>query len=159
MKSKTFSSLMKISVLIATIGGLFVCIYVIPSFGKSIISAYPEFSGWYWPWLIFAWLVSIPCFILLVYVWKVSDSIKNETVFTIKTAKMVRTGVVLLLSDAALLFGGNIILLLFNMNHPSIVLLSIVIAVIEVVVSLFGEIIYQYLIKAAILKEESEGTI
>ena len=72
---------------------------------------------------------------------------------------MVRTGVVLLLSDAALLFGGNIILLLFNMNHPSIVLLSIVIAVIEVVVSLFGEIIYQYLIKAAILKEESEGTI
>ena len=71
MKSKTFSSLMKISVLIATIGGLFVCIYVIPSFGKSIISAYPEFSGWYWPWLIFAWLVSIPCFILLVYVWKV----------------------------------------------------------------------------------------
>lgn len=159
MKSKTFSSLMKISVLIATIGGLFVCIYVIPSFGKSIISAYPEFSGWYWPWLIFAWLVSIPCFILLVYVWKVSDRIKNETVFTIKTAKMVRTGVVLLLSDAALLFGGNIILLLFNMNHPSIVLLSIVIAVIEVVVSLFGEIIYQYLIKAAILKEESEGTI
>ncbi len=159
MKTKTFSALMKISVLIAAIGGLFICIFVIPNFGKSIISSYPEFSGWYWPWLIFAWLVSLPCFILLLYVWKVSDCIKNETVFTLKTAKMVRTGVILLLSDAALLFGGNIVLLLFNMNHPSIVLLSIVIAIVEIVVSLFGEIVYQYMIKAAILKEESEGTI
>lgn len=159
MKTKTFSALMKISVLIAAIGGLFICIFVIPNFGKSIISSYQEFSGWYWPWLIFTWLVSLPCFILLIYVWKVSDSIKNETVFTLKTAKMVRAGVILLLTDSAFLFGGSIVLLLFNMNHPSIVLLSTVIAIIEVVVSLFGEIVYQYMIKAAILKEESEGTI
>ena len=159
MKSKTFSSLMKISVLIATIGGLFICIFAVPDLGKSIVSSYPEFSSWYWSWLIFVWVVAIPCFILLVYVWKVSDCVKNETVFTIETSKMVRAGVILLLVDAALLFVGNVILLLLSMNHPGVVLLSIVIAVVEVVVALFGEIVYQYLIKAAILKEESEGTI
>ena len=150
---------MKIAVLIAAVCGLFICIFVVPYIGKSMIALYPEFSSWYWPWLIFAWLFSLPCFILLVTIWRISNCVKNETVFTLKTAKLVKTSAVLLLSDALLLFAGNILLLLLNMNHPSIVLMAVVIAVFEVVVALFAEIVSRYLEKAAVLQEESDGTL
>lgn len=150
---------MKIAVLIAAVCGLFICMFVIPSFGATIIYRYPEFSSWYWPWLIFAWLFSLPCFVLLICVWRISNGVKNETVFTLKTAKLVRTGAILLLSDAVLLLVGNIFLWLLNMNHPGVILMMVVIALFEVIAALFAAIVSRYLTKAAILQEESDGTL
>ena len=159
MESKTLASLMKIAVFFTAVCGLFICVFVIPSFGESIIYSNPEFSSWYWPWLIFAWLYSLPCFVVLIDVWRVSNSVKNETVFSLKTAKLVRSGVILLLCDAAFLFVGNIFFLLLNMNHPGVVLISVIIVIFETVAALFAAILSRYLTKASVLQEESDGTL
>ena len=159
MKSKTFSSLMKLSVLIAALCGAFICVFVIPDFGKNVILLHPEFSTWYWPWMVFALLFALPCFALLVCVWCVSDCVKNETVFTLRTVKYIKTAAVLLFTDAALLFAGNVLLWLLNMNHPGVVLLCVVAAVFEVVIALFAQIIARYVAQAAALQEESDGTL
>jgi len=159
MSSRTLGSLMRISVIATAICGLFLCIYVIPSWGGSIINANPEFIEWFWPWLIFAWLVALPCFAVLVFVWKVSGAVTQETVFTVLTAKWVKMGAVLLLSDAAFLFIGNVVLLLLDMNHPGILLLSIIGDIFAVALALLAAVLSRYLTKAAVLQEESEGIL
>lgn len=159
MSSKSSGSLMRLSVIAAAICGLFLCLYVIPSWGQSIVFTHPEFSGWFWPWLIFTWLVALPCFAILVFVWKISGAVKRETVFTIQTARWVRMGAVLLLADAALIFVGNVVLLLLNMNHPGVLLLSIMGDIFVIALALFASVLSRYLTKAAVLQEESEGTL
>lgn len=159
MSSRALGSLMRVSVIAAAISGLFLCIYVIPSWGESIINANSEFSGWFWPWLVFAWLVALPCFAVLVLVWKVSGAVTQEAVFTVLTAKWVKIAGVLLLSDAAFLFIGNVVLLLLDMNHPGILLLSIIGDVFAVALALLTGVLSRYLTKAAVLQEESEGTL
>ncbi len=159
MTSRTLGSLMRISVIAAAISGLFLCIYVIPSWGWSIINSNPEFSGWFWPWLMFVWIIALPCFAVLVFVWKVSGAVTKDTVFTILTAKWVKTGAVLLLFDAALLFIGNVLLLLLDMNHPGILLLSIIGDIFVVTLAFLAAVLSRYLTKASVLQEESEGTL
>jgi hypothetical protein len=150
---------MRASVIAATICGLFLCLYIIPSWGQSITFTNPEFSGWFWPWLIFTWLIALPCFAILGFVWKVSGSVMGETVFTIQTARWVKMGAVLLLSDAILIFVGNVLLLLLNMNHPGVLLLSIIGDIFVIALALFASVLSRYLTKAAVLQEESEGTL
>ncbi|MBA4385593.1 MAG: hypothetical protein C0410_12715 [Anaerolinea sp.] len=159
MSSRTSGSLMRISVIAAAICSLFLCLYVIPSLGQSIIVKNPEFSSWFWPWLVFTWLVALPCFAILVFVWKVSGAVMGETVFTLQTAKWVKMGAVLLLSDAAFVFVGNVLLLLLNMNHPGILLLSVMGVIFVIALALLASVLSRYLTKAAILQEESEGTL
>lgn len=159
MSSRTLGFLMRVSVLAASICGVFLCLYIIPSWGEGIIYANPEFSGWFWPWLIFAWGVALPCFAVLVFVWKVSGAVTKDTVFTFLTAKWVKKGAVLLLFDAALLFVGNVILLLLGMNHPGMLLLSIIGDIFVVASALLASVLSRYLTKASVLQEETEGTI
>lgn len=159
MSSRTLGNLMRVLVIAAAICGLFLCLYVIPSWGRSIIYSNPEFNSWFWPWLVFAWLVSLPCFAILVFVWKVSVAVIHETVFTYQTAKWVKMGAILLLSDVILLFVGNIVLLLLNMNHPGILLLSVIADIFAVALALLASVLSRYLTKAAVLQEESEGTL
>lgn len=159
MTSRTLGRLMRISVIAAALCGLFLCAYVIPSWGQSIVNTYPETSGWYRPWLVFEWLVALPCFAVLVYVWKVSDAVMKDTVFTMLTAKWVKMGSVLLLLDASFLFIGNVILLLAGMSHPGVLLLSVMADIFIVTLALLAAVLSRYLTKAAILQEESEGTI
>ena len=61
--------------------------------------------------------------------------------------------------DAALLFVGNVVLLLLNMNHPGILLLSVIGDIFIIALALLAAVLSRYLTKAAILQEESEGTI
>ena len=150
---------MKISVLATAVCGLFLCLYVVPSLGTDITRANPEYKGWFWPWLLFAWLTALPCFAILVYVWKVAGAVINDTVFTIKTAKWVKTGAILLLSDAAFLFFGNVILALLNMTHISVLLFSVIGDIFAVALALLAAVLSRYLTKAAVLQEESEGTL
>ena len=159
MSSRTLGNLMRASVISAAVCGLFICLFVIPSWGSSIVDTNPELSGWFWPWLIFAWLFALPCFAILVFVWKVSGSVMRESVFTFQTAKWVKTGAVLLLSDAVFLFIGNIVLILFNMNHPGILLLSVIGVIFTIALALLAAVLSRYLTKAAVLQEESEGTL
>lgn len=124
-----------------------------------MIQANPEFNEWFCPWLIFAWLFSLPCFAILVYIWKVSGAVISETVFTIKTAKWVKISAVFLLSDAAFVFIGNVALLLLNMSHPGILLFCIIGDIFAFALALLAAVLSRYLTKAAGLQEESEGTL
>jgi hypothetical protein len=150
---------MRGSVIAVAVCGLFLCAFVIPAWGGTVTRENPEYSGWFWPWLIFAWLVAIPCFAILIHIWKVAGAVEREAVFTMQTAKWVKSGAVLLLADAVLLFVGNVVLFMLSMNLIGVVFLSIMIDILAVTLALFAAVLSRYLTKAALLQEESEGTL
>jgi hypothetical protein len=83
----------------------------------------------------------------------------HDTVFTVKTAKWVKIGGILLLSDAAFVFVGNVVLLLLNMSHPGVLLFCIIGDIFAFALALLAAVLSRYLTKAAVLQEESEGTL
>ena len=159
MPSKTLCYLIRFAVLATAACALFIALFIIPSWGISIVDANPEFSGWYTPWLIFIWIASIPCFAILIFVWKVSGAINRDEVFTIKTAKWIKTSAVLLFSDAGFFFAGNILFFLLNMSHSGILLLSMLGNIFVIALALLAAVLSRYITKAAELQEVSEGMI
>lgn len=159
MSSQSLSRLMRLAVISVALCLLFLCLYIIPLWGRGMIDTYPELSAWYWPWLMFAWITALPCFMVLGLIWKVSRAVKEETVFTMVTAQWVKRAAVWLLSDAVLLVAGNIILLLLNMNHPGILILSMILAICIVGMALLAGVLSRYLTKATVMQEESDGTL
>ena len=159
MSSKTLSLLMRVATISVAICGLFVCGYLFPSWINDIALANPEFSDWSLPWKIFLSAASVPLFIILVYIWKETGSIKHDEVFTTKTAKWVKTGAVLLFADVGFFFVGNLIFGLTGINHPGIFLLSLIVDIVAIALATLMAILSRYLTKAADLQELSEGTI
>lgn len=159
MSSGTLGRLMRIAVITIAVCGIYLFGYIIPSLGKSIVYDNPEFSGWFWPWWIFAWLFALPCYAVLFLAWKVSGSVRQDKVFTALAAKWVKQGAELLLFDAALLLVGNVVLLFLEKNHPGMLLFSVVGSMFVVTLAIFAAVLSRYLTKAAVLQEESEGTL
>lgn len=159
MSSKTLCNMVRFAVIATTLCALFISLFLLPSWGKSIVDANPEFANLYFPWMGFLWVVILPCFVILFFVWKVSGAIKREEVFTFETAKWVRISAVILFSDAGFFLAGNIILSLINMNHPGILLLSMLGDMFAIALALLAAVLSRYITKAAVLQEESEGII
>lgn len=159
MSSKTLCRMVRFATLSAAAVALFLAAYILPSWGAEIADTYPEFAGWFWPWLLFLWAAALPCFAILIFVWKVSTAVRDETVFTLKTAKWIKMSALILFADAGFFFTGNIILSILWMNHPGILLLSTLAVICAVALALLAAVAARYITKAAVLQEESEGTI
>ncbi|MFR8207705.1 DUF2975 domain-containing protein [Hominenteromicrobium sp.] len=84
MEQKHLSNWLKLILIGVGICGLIIYFFVIPMYGLSLCSLYPEFSNRFWPWLLFIWISGIPCFMVLCYGWKISSNIGNDQSFTEK---------------------------------------------------------------------------
>ena len=158
MTSKTLCYLIRFAVIATAACALFIALFIVPSWGSSI-DANPEFSGWYLPWLVFIWIASLPCFAILVFIWKVSGAINRDEVFTLRTAKWIKTSAALLFADAGFFFIGNVAFLLFNVSHPGILLISMLGNIFVIALALLAAVLSRYITKAAELQEVSEGII
>lgn len=133
--------------------------YVFPSFGQSIVSDYPEFSNRYLPWLIFLWISGIPCYIVLVLGWKIASSIGIDKSFSMENAGLFKWISWLAAGDSIYFFIGNIVLLLADMSHPGVVLLSLIVVFVGTSVTIAAAVLSHLVRKAARLQEENELTI
>jgi len=159
MTSKSLCFAVRFATLSTAICALIILVLVLPSYGQALISANPQLSGWYFPWLIFTWVVSIPCFAVLVLVWLVSIAMKRDEVFTEITARRIQTSALLLFADVGLFLFGNIVLALLRMNDSITILLSLILAIFVIALGLMASVLSRYIAKAAVLQEESDGTI
>ena len=159
MPSKTLCRLVRVAVIGVALCGIAACFYFLPSFGANIVNNYPDYSHYYLPWLIFLWLSATPCFVFLVLIWKISTAIKSETVFTLQTARLIKTCAVILFCDVGFFFLGNIIFMLLGLNHSGVLLLSAIVNVFGVTVAVLVAVLSRYITKAAALQEEADGTI
>ena len=134
--------------------------FFVPKFGYNMTVMYPEVSYCFWPWLIFLWLCAVPCFISLVFGWKIAGNIGKDNSFSYENSKHLKVISALAAGDSVFFFIGNWSLVLMNMSHPgvAIILAPFVIFVglaVSVVCAALSHLVY----KSAVMKEENDLTI
>ena len=159
MEQKHLSKWLKLIVCGIGICGLIIYLFIIPEYGLSLRSLYPEYAHCFWPWLLFIWVSGIPCFMVLGYGWKISSNIGNDQSFTEKNASLLRSISIISALDTGFFFIGNLVLLLLNMSHPGVVLASFIVVFVGVAVVVASAAMSHLVKKAAALQEQSDLTI
>ena len=160
MNQNNLSKWLKGIIIGTGIFGLIVFGWLIPAYGSSFASMNPEFSYCYWPWLVFLWLCSVPCFVSLFFGWKIAKNIGNDNSFSFDNSKHLKTISALAAFDSAFFFSGNWALLFLNMSHPGVAIIfaPLVIFVgiaVAVVCAALSHLVY----KSAVLQSENDLTI
>ena len=82
---------------------------------------------------------------------------KKGELFREKTAKLIQWATVILFVDIIVFFVGTLMFFLLKWNE--LIFLYSLVAVVGMFVVLFLAVVSHYISKAAVLQEESEGTI
>ena len=159
MKQSTLSKWLKLILAGLGVCGIIIYAAVIPMLAEEMVLKYPEFSSWKWPWLILIWVTALPCYAALVLGWKIAANIGADRSFSLANAALLKWVSILAAADSALFFGGNLVYLLLNMNHPSIVLFSLLVVFLGVAISVASAALSHLVRKAAELQEQSDLTI
>ena len=140
--------------------GLIVYALVVPMLGQNlVVFDNGRYAYCYWPWLAFIWATGIPCYIALALAWKIAGNIGADKSFLMLNAKLLKWISILAVGDAAYFFIGNVVLWLLNMNHPGIVLFSLIVVFAGVAVAVTSAVLSHLVEKAAALQEQSDWTI
>ena len=159
MGQKSLARWLKIILLGVALCGAVVYAGVIPTLGKGFAWMFPDLSHCFWPWLIFWWVSGVPCYGVLVLGWRIASNIGRDRSFCIENAKLLQWISVLAAGDAGFFFLGNVVFLLWNWSHPSVVLGSLLIVFAGVAVAVAAAALSHLVKKAAVLQEESDWTI
>ena len=159
MSQDTLAKWLKAIIIGVGIFGALVYGAVIPECGKMLVAMYPEFSYCYYPWLIFIWMTGIPCYAVLVFAWKIAVNIQKDNSFSMDNAHLMKRIAGMALGDVTFFFIGNVVFLFLDMNHPGIVLVSLLIVFIGVAVAVAAVVLSHLIAKAAGLQEQTNLTI
>ena len=159
MNQKSLSKWLRIILVGVGLCGLLVYFVVLPYCGHSLLDDAPEFENRYWPWLLFLWGTSIPCYAALVLGWRIAGSIGKDRSFSEKNARFLRIISWLAAGDAAYFFLGNLILLFADMSHPGVTLFSLLVVFAGIAVAVAAAVLSHLVRKAAALQEQSDLTI
>lgn len=160
MNQKNLSRWLKgVVVGMAVIGGIAYG-YVLPLCWKLGTEGHTTLGGKvYWIRMIFLWITAIPCYLALVYAWKIFTEIGKNNSFSFVNAKYLKNMARLALFDTAYYFIGNLVLFLCGRNHPAVLLGSLLFDFMGIAFSVLCAALSHLVYKAAVLKEESELTI
>lgn len=160
MKQTSLAKWLKFIILGVAVCGIIVYAFVVPMMGQTVATLEDgAFDYCYWPWLIFIWATAIPCGAALVCAWKIAGNIGADRSFSLANAKLLKWISVLAAGDAVFFFAGNIVLLFLNMNHPGIVLLSLLVVFAGIVIAIATAVLSHLVMNAAELQEQSDLTI
>ena len=160
MNQKNLSNWLKAVIIGTGIFGLIIFGLLVPKFGYNITEIYPEMPYCFWPWLIFLWLCSVPCFASLFFGWKIAENIGKDNSFSFDNAKQLKIIAKLAAFDCAFFFGGNWVLLFMDMNHPGVVIIFAPLVIfVGIAVSIVCAALSHLVYKSAEMKSESDLTI
>ena len=161
MQDKKLSFLMRTSIIFIAVCGIAICLLWVPmgEFGWKIGEAW-LFEGQtkeFWVQIVFHWMVSLPCFYLLWLAWQVTKDMQKGRLFIVQNSVRVKYATYVLAGDLLLFLLGHTLFALLRWNTSYI--LYLLVALIGFIVVVFLTVLSHYLLRAAELQEESEGTI
>ncbi len=159
MEQRTLVQWLKILVIFAAVCGVGICVGALPPMGRSFADQYPELAHCYLPWLIFLWVLAVPCFLALVLAWKIFVNIEKDHSFCMENAEYLKKFSYLAVADSGILFLGNVCFLVLGMNHPSIFLTCLLVMFAGIGIAVASACLSHLVRKAALLQEESDLTI
>ena len=159
MEQRKMVKWLKFLVIFVALCGLILCAVVIPVVGKELSGMSPELGRYFKPWVTFVWLLAVPCFAALVHAWMIFSNIEKDKAFSMENAKHMEKISYLAGADTIALISGNIVLLILNINHPSVFLVFLMIGIIGIGISVAAAVLSHLIQKAANLQDENDLTI
>ena len=161
MRDKKLSLLIRVSIIFIAVCGVAICLLWVPmgEFGWKIGDVW-SFEGQtkeFWSQIIFHWMVSLPCFYLLWLAWQVTSDMKKGRLFIFENSLRVKHAMYILTVDLLLFLVGHTLFALLRWHTFYIIYLLV--ALIGLIVVVFLTVLSHYLLRAAELQEESDGTI
>lgn len=159
MEQRKMVKWLKFLVIFVAICGLILCAVVIPVVGRELSGMSPELGRYFKPWVTFVWVLAIPCFAALIHAWMIFSNIEKNKAFSMENAKHMEKISYLAGADTIALISGNIVLLILNINHPSVFLVFLMIGIIGIGISVAAAVLSHLIQKAANLQDENDLTI
>ena len=159
MEQRKMVKWLKFLVIFVAICGLILCAVVIPVVGRELSGISPELGRYFKPWVTFVWVLAIPCFAALIHAWMIFSNIEKNKAFSMEYAKHMEKISYLAGADTIALISGNIVLLILNINHPSVFLVFLMIGIIGIGISVAAAVLSHLIQKAANLQDENDLTI
>ena len=166
MKNKLFLSLCRVSILFLFCVGICICLWWYPlsiSFctvglvsGESVPVEHAREVAC-WVQLLFAYLASVPCFVVLALGFRATVYAGRDEFFTKKNALLFKVIAIMLFVDSIVFIIGNMVFMFLGWNPFAS--LYYVIGVIGMIFALGSYFSYRYLEKAIAIKEENDSIL
>ena len=150
---------MKLASLAAALVGLLAAFVFLPMLASALLEEFPAYQKWYWPCLIYGWVVLLPGFAGLWEFWKICVEIGRDNSFSQKNARSFFRICLLALTMAALLAVGVAALCLLGMGLPALLIAMLGFAAACALVALLANALSQLVRRAAAIKRENDLTI
>ena len=150
---------MKLAALAAALIGLLAAFVFLPMLASALLEEFPAYQQWYWPCLIYGWVVLLPGFAGLWEFWKICVEIGRDNSFSQKNARSLFRICLLALMMAALLAVGVSALCLLGMGLPALLIAMLGFAAACALVALLANALAQLVRRAAAIKSENDLTI
>ena len=150
---------MKLAALAAALIGLLAAFVFLPMLASALLEEFPAYQKWYWPCLIYGWVVLLPGFAGLWEFWKICMEIGRDNSFSQKNARSLFRICLLALTMAALLAVGVAALCLLGMGLPALLIAMLGFAAACALVALLANALAQLVRRAAAIKSENDLTI
>ena len=150
---------MKLAALAAALIGLLAAFVFLPMLASALLEEFPAYQKWYWPCLIYGWVVLAPGFVGLWEFWKICVEIGRDNSFSQKNARSLFRICLLALTMAALLAVGVAALCLLGMGLPALLIAMLGFAAACALVALLANALSQLVRRAAAIKSENDLTI
>ena len=159
MNHNKLATQLKAVIIGVAILGLMVYLWIVPTLGQNMADMFPECADAYMPWLIFILATGIPCYTALIFAWKIAANIGNDHSFCRENGILMKRIARLATADGIFFFLGNIVLLFAGINHPGIVIVSLLVVCIAMGISVAASALSHLIMEAADLQEQSDFTI
>ena len=150
---------MKLAALAAALIGLLAAFVFLPMLASALLEEFPAHQKWYWPCLIYGWVVFAPGFVGLWEFWKICAEIGRDNSFSQQNARSLTRICLLALTMAALLAVGVAALCLLGMGLPALLIAMLGFAAACALVALLANALSQLVRRAAAIKRENDLTI
>ena len=150
---------MKLAALAAAVLGLLAAFVLLPALASAMLEEYPAYQKWYWPGLVYCWIVLLPGFAGLWEFWKICVQIGRDDSFSQENARSLFRICLLALTMAALLAAGVAALCLLGMGLPALLIAMLGFAAACALVALLANALSQLVRRAAAIKRENDLTI
>ncbi|MDE6473567.1 MAG: DUF2975 domain-containing protein [Clostridia bacterium] len=165
MNDKKVAWLLRVAIIIVGLFGITVCAFWWPfsislsaiGIDKSLASITGEQMVEFWLQFAFYQAASLPCFVILVFAWLVTNRISKGQFFALSTAKFINISALMLYIDLGIFLIGNLVFMFLNWNTFAIMYYFL--AAIGFAVAICMSIIAYFVKRSAELKEETEGII
>lgn len=147
-----------VTVIIGLIGALFF-VLLVPELGQHVVESFPEFSAWYYPCLLLAWCMGLPCFAALVLFWRICVNIGQDRSFCTENGRLLTWISRLALLDTLLLLAVSILLAVCGIMTAGYALIVLSLLIAGTGISIIAASLSHMVAKACKLQDENDLTV